>query len=70
VQCCIGVTGTGARNRSFEIGPRCRASHTFDLTFDPSVFDMFVTWGSGATLVCPLVDGFVGLMAATALALP
>lgn len=28
-----------------------RCSQTFDLTFDPSVFDMFVTWASGATLV-------------------
>lgn len=37
----------------FGIGPDCRVSHTFDLTFDPSVFDMFVTWGGGATLVCP-----------------
>ncbi|HEX6355503.1 AMP-binding protein [Actinophytocola sp.] len=37
----------------FEVGPGCRMSHTFDLTFDPSVFDMFVTWGGGATLVVP-----------------
>jgi amino acid adenylation domain-containing protein len=37
----------------FEVGPGCRVSHTFDLTFDPSVFDLFVTWGGGATLVCP-----------------
>ncbi|CCH30843.1 amino acid adenylation domain-containing protein [Actinosynnema sp. NPDC047251] len=37
----------------FGIGPGCRVSHTFDLTFDPSVFDLFVTWGGGATLVCP-----------------
>ncbi|MEY9843505.1 amino acid adenylation domain-containing protein [Streptacidiphilus sp. BW17] len=37
----------------FEVGPRCRVSHTFDLTFDPSVFDLFVTWGGGATLVVP-----------------
>ncbi|MET8813824.1 amino acid adenylation domain-containing protein [Streptomyces sp. NPDC004549] len=35
------------------LGPGCRTSHTFDLTFDPSVFDLFVTWGSGATLVVP-----------------
>ncbi|MGP2436208.1 amino acid adenylation domain-containing protein [Streptomyces sp. JW3] len=34
-------------------GPGCRLSQTFDLTFDPSVFDMFVAWGSGATLVVP-----------------
>ncbi|MFE2285483.1 AMP-binding protein [Streptomyces sp. NPDC059443] len=37
----------------FEVGPGCRVSHTFDLTFDPSVFDLFVTWGGGATLVVP-----------------
>ncbi|MFJ8677148.1 amino acid adenylation domain-containing protein [Streptomyces sp. NPDC093589] len=37
----------------FEVGPGCRVSHTFDLTFDPSVFDLFVTWGAGATLVAP-----------------
>ncbi|MFI9360992.1 AMP-binding protein [Kitasatospora sp. NPDC053057] len=35
------------------VGPGCRMSHTFDLTFDPSVFDLFVTWGAGATLVVP-----------------
>ncbi len=37
----------------YAVGPGCRMSHTFDLTFDPSVFDLFVTWGGGATLVCP-----------------
>lgn len=37
----------------FQVGPGCRVSHTFDLTFDPSVFDLFVTWGGGATLVAP-----------------
>ncbi|MGW2057043.1 amino acid adenylation domain-containing protein [Streptomyces sp. NPDC001840] len=37
----------------FGIGRGCRMSHTFDLTFDPSVFDLFVTWGAGATLVVP-----------------
>jgi amino acid adenylation domain-containing protein len=36
----------------YAIGPGCRVSHTFDLTFDPSVFDLFVTWGGAATLVC------------------
>ncbi|GGZ96625.1 AMP-binding protein [Streptomyces bluensis] len=49
----------------YRIGPGCRMSQTFGLTFDPSVFDMFVAWGGGATLVVPsrgeLVDpvGFV-----------
>lgn len=37
----------------YEVGPGCRTSHTFDLTFDPSVHDLFVTWGAGATLVVP-----------------
>ncbi|HJQ03425.1 MAG TPA: HAD-IIIC family phosphatase [Jatrophihabitans sp.] len=37
----------------YRVGPGCRTSHTFDLTFDPSIFDLFVTWGGGATLVCP-----------------
>jgi len=37
----------------YGIGPGCRMSHTFDLTFDPSVFDLFVTWAGGATLVVP-----------------
>ncbi|GAA1982251.1 AMP-binding protein [Catenulispora subtropica] len=35
----------------YEVVPGCRLSQTFDLTFDPSVFDMFVAWGGGATLV-------------------
>ncbi|WP_086852314.1 amino acid adenylation domain-containing protein [Amycolatopsis kentuckyensis] len=37
----------------FAVGPGCRMSHTFDLTFDPSVYDLFVTWAGGATLVVP-----------------
>src|SRR5439155_26175421 len=37
----------------YAVGPGCRLSQTFDLTFDPSVFDLFVSWGSGATLVVP-----------------
>ncbi|UUU43754.1 AMP-binding protein [Streptomyces sp. NBC_00162] len=36
-----------------DAGPGARLSQTFDLTFDPSVFDMFCAWGSGATLVVP-----------------
>jgi amino acid adenylation domain-containing protein len=35
----------------YEVGPGSRLSQTFELTFDPSVFDMFVAWGSGATLI-------------------
>jgi amino acid adenylation domain-containing protein len=37
----------------FEVGPGSRVSNTFDITFDPSIFDLFVTWGGGATLVVP-----------------
>jgi amino acid adenylation domain-containing protein len=37
----------------YEIGPGARLSQNFDLTFDLSVFDMFVAWGGGATLVVP-----------------
>lgn len=40
----------------YDAGPGARLSQTFDLTFDPSVFDMFVAWGSGATLVVPTRD--------------
>jgi amino acid adenylation domain-containing protein len=40
----------------YGVAPGCRLSQTFDLTFDPSVFDMFVTWGAGATLVVPQRD--------------
>lgn len=35
----------------YEVGVTSRLSQTFDLTFDPSVFDMFVAWAGGATLV-------------------
>ncbi|WP_219852925.1 AMP-binding protein, partial [Streptomyces solincola] len=37
-------------------GPDSRLSQTFDLTFDPSVFDMFVAWSTGAALVVPTRD--------------
>ncbi|MFF0752607.1 AMP-binding protein [Streptomyces sp. NPDC004267] len=37
----------------FGVGPGCRMSHTFELTFDLSVYDLFVTWGGGAALVVP-----------------
>lgn len=35
--------------------PTCedRFSHTFDLTFDLSVFDLFMAWWSGACVCCP-----------------
>lgn len=34
-----------------DAGPGARLSQTFELTFDPSVLDMYAAWGSGATLV-------------------
>ncbi|MFG1837133.1 amino acid adenylation domain-containing protein [Micromonospora sp. NPDC049175] len=37
----------------YDVGPGSRLSQTFDLTFDPSVFDMFVTWTGGGALVVP-----------------
>ncbi|MCH0538348.1 amino acid adenylation domain-containing protein [Streptomyces sp. MUM 203J] len=37
----------------YELGPGCRLSQTFDLTFDPTVWDMFSAWSAGATLVVP-----------------
>jgi amino acid adenylation domain-containing protein len=37
----------------YEVGPGSRLSQAFGLTFDPSVFDMFVAWGAGAVLVVP-----------------
>lgn len=40
----------------YEIGVGSRLSQAFALTFDPSVFDMFVAWTSGATLVVPTAD--------------
>ncbi|MFG1757429.1 amino acid adenylation domain-containing protein [Micromonospora echinofusca] len=36
---------------AYQVGPGSRLSQTFELTFDPSVFDMFVAWLSGALLV-------------------
>lgn len=37
----------------YAVTPGCRLSQTFDLTFDPSVFDLFASWSTGATLVVP-----------------
>ena len=39
--------------RRYDVAPGCRLTQTFDLTFDPSVFDLFVSWSTGATLVVP-----------------
>jgi amino acid adenylation domain-containing protein len=35
------------------LGPDDRLSHTFDLTFDLSVFDLFAAWDAGACVHCP-----------------
>lgn len=37
----------------YEVGPGARLSQMFDMTFDVSVFDLFVAWGAGATVVVP-----------------
>ncbi|ADD40861.1 amino acid adenylation domain-containing protein [Stackebrandtia nassauensis] len=37
----------------YEIGPGSRVSGNFELTFDGSVHDLFVTWSRGGTLVVP-----------------
>lgn len=39
--------------RRYELSPQDRMTQLFDLTFDLSVHDLFVTWGTGATLYCP-----------------
>lgn len=43
----------GAMVGRYAIHERDRFSHTFDLTFDLSVFDMFVAWECGACLCVP-----------------
>jgi amino acid adenylation domain-containing protein len=37
----------------YAVAPEDRFSQTFDLTFDLSVFDMFVAWERGACVCCP-----------------
>lgn len=37
----------------YGVGPGSRCSGNFDLTFDGSVHDLFVTWSRGGTLVVP-----------------
>jgi len=37
----------------YALGPGCRLSQTFALTFDPSVFDVFAALSTGATAVLP-----------------
>lgn len=39
--------------RRYDVTVGSRLSQTYDLTFDPSVGDMFTAWSAGATLVVP-----------------
>jgi amino acid adenylation domain-containing protein len=39
-------------SRRYGVGAEDRLSQVFDLTFDLSVHDMFVSWGNGACLCC------------------
>jgi amino acid adenylation domain-containing protein len=43
----------------FAITHEDRLSQTFDLTFDVSIFDMFVGWDRGACVCCPSADTIV-----------
>ena len=43
----------------YGITPEDRCSQTFDMTFDLSVHDMFVTWECGACLCCPTQKGMI-----------
>ncbi len=47
------TTFVDAMVERYAITEHDRFSQTFDLTFDLSVFDMFVCWERGACLVCP-----------------
>jgi amino acid adenylation domain-containing protein len=40
----------------YRFAPGDRLSHSFALTFDLSVFDLFCAWGAGATVVVPSAD--------------
>jgi amino acid adenylation domain-containing protein len=37
----------------YQVGPGARFAQPFELTFDGSILPMFLTWGTGATLVVP-----------------
>jgi amino acid adenylation domain-containing protein len=55
----VMVMHRNVRSYLDSVAPRCgitesdRCSQTFDMTFDLSVHDMFVTWEKGACLCCP-----------------
>lgn len=43
----------------YEITEKDRLSQMFDMTFDLSVFDMFVSWERGACVCCPSTKGLI-----------
>jgi D-alanine--poly(phosphoribitol) ligase subunit 1 len=47
------MTYLGNVCQRYDLGAGDRMTQLFDLTFDLSVHDLFVTWGVGATLYCP-----------------
>jgi amino acid adenylation domain-containing protein len=44
----------------YRLGPGDRVSQVFELTFDLSVFDMFMTWSAGATLCVVPAEQLLG----------
>jgi amino acid adenylation domain-containing protein len=42
-----------------ELDQQSRVSQTFSLTFDPSIFDLFATWGAGAAMIVPVGNDLV-----------
>ena len=48
-----GVSFLTTSQRRYRFTPQDRLTQTFDATFDLSVFDLFMAWGSGACL-CPI----------------
>lgn len=47
------VSYTAYMAQLYDVAPGSRCSQTFDLSFDGSVYDLFVTWERGGTLVVP-----------------
>jgi amino acid adenylation domain-containing protein len=40
----------------YSLGPGCRMSQAFDISFDVSVYDIFCAWASGAALIVPRAE--------------
>jgi amino acid adenylation domain-containing protein len=51
----------GVAQERYQLGPGDACSQTFDCTFDLAMFDLFVTWAAGATLVSTPPQVFVAL---------